>query len=102
MPGGLSPKPATEADLINDKGGIPEGFTPIFNGKDLTGWHISKTNHHGTTPDYRVLHGIIIGNQQPDRTGRHPADRQAVQELRGLHGGQAGLGQRQRFVPALE
>jgi len=65
IPGGLPPRPATEADLINDKGGIPEGFTSIFNGKDLSGWHISKTNHHGTTPDYRVLHGLIVGNQQP-------------------------------------
>ena len=65
MPGGLPPRPRTEADLLNDKGGIPEGFTPIFNGKDLSGWHISKTNHHGTTPDYRVLHGMIVGNQSP-------------------------------------
>jgi hypothetical protein len=65
VPGGLPPRPATEADLIADVGGIPEGFTRIFNGKDLSGWHISKTNHHGTTPDYRVLHGMIIGNQQP-------------------------------------
>ncbi len=44
---------------------IPEGFTPIFNGKDLTGWHVSKTNHHGITPDYHVMHGLIIGTQQP-------------------------------------
>ena len=44
---------------------IPVGFTPIFNGKDLTGWHVSKTNHHGTTPDYHVVHGIIVGTQQP-------------------------------------
>ena len=44
---------------------IPVGFTSIFNGKDLTGWHVSKTNHHGTTPDYRVVHGVIIGTQQP-------------------------------------
>ena len=64
-PGGLPPRAATEADLLDDKGGIPEGFTPIFNGKDLSGWHVSRTNHHGTTPDYRVLHGIIVGNQQP-------------------------------------
>jgi hypothetical protein len=65
VPGGLPPRAATEADLLDDKGGIPEGFTPIFNGKDLSGWHVSRTNHHGTTPDYRVLHGIIVGNQQP-------------------------------------
>jgi len=44
---------------------IPVGFTSIFNGKDLTGWHISKTNHHGTTPDYHVMHGVIVGTQQP-------------------------------------
>jgi hypothetical protein len=44
---------------------IPDGFTPVFNGKDLTGWHISKTNHHGTTPDYHVMHGMIVGAQNP-------------------------------------
>jgi len=44
---------------------IPEGFAPIFNGKDLTGWHVSKTNHHGTTPDYHVLHGLIVATQNP-------------------------------------
>jgi len=44
---------------------IPVGFTPIFNGKDLTGWHVSKTNHHGTTPDYHVMHGILLGTQEP-------------------------------------
>jgi hypothetical protein len=48
---------------------IPEGFTPIFNGKDLSGWHVSKTNHHGTTPDYRVLHGLIVGTQNPQGKG---------------------------------
>jgi hypothetical protein len=48
---------------------IPEGFTPIFNGKDLTGWHVSKTNHHGTTPDYHVLHGVIVGTQNPQGKG---------------------------------
>jgi hypothetical protein len=44
---------------------VPVGFTPIFNGKDLTGWHISKTNHHGTTPDFHVLHGMIVATQNP-------------------------------------
>jgi 3-keto-disaccharide hydrolase len=48
---------------------VPEGFTPIFNGKDLTGWHVSKTNHHGTTPDYHVLHGLIVGTQNPRGKG---------------------------------
>jgi 3-keto-disaccharide hydrolase len=44
---------------------VPEGFTAIFNGRDLTGWHISSTNHHGTTPAYRVMHGMIVATQNP-------------------------------------
>lgn len=48
---------------------IPAGFTPIFNGRDLNGWHVSRTNHHGTTPDYRVLHGVIVGTQNPRGKG---------------------------------
>lgn len=48
---------------------IPDGFTPIFNGTDLTGWHISKTNHHGITPDYHVMHGMIVATQNPLGSG---------------------------------
>src|SRR5262245_41200831 len=44
---------------------VPDGFTAIFNGKDLTGWHVSKTNHHGITPNYYVDHGMILGTQRP-------------------------------------
>ncbi len=43
------------------------GFAPIFNGKDLEGWHISTTNHHGTTPLWRVHDGVLSGTQ--DRPG---------------------------------
>ena len=48
---------------------IPAGFTSIFNGKDLTGWHISKTARHGVNPDYHVAHGIILGTQRPLGSG---------------------------------
>ena len=44
---------------------IPAGFTPIFNGQDLRGWHISRTTHHGTTGDFRVEDGVIALRQQP-------------------------------------
>jgi hypothetical protein len=44
---------------------IPEGFAPLFNGKDLAGWHVSKTARHGRTPDFRVVHGVLVGTQQP-------------------------------------
>jgi hypothetical protein len=35
----------------------------------LTGWHVSKTNHHGTTPEFRVVHGVIVGTQHPRGKG---------------------------------
>jgi hypothetical protein len=44
---------------------VPAGFTAVFNGKDLSGWHISKTARHGTSPDYHVSQGVILGTQQP-------------------------------------
>ena len=44
---------------------VPDGFTPIFNGQNLTGWHVSADNHHGVTPDFRVVHGAIVGTQSP-------------------------------------
>jgi hypothetical protein len=48
---------------------VPEGFTAIFNGQNLAGWHVSRTNHHGTTPDYHVLDGAIVGTQSPFGSG---------------------------------
>src|ERR671925_1585224 len=69
--GRQTPAPSAPASQPAPDSGprVPEGFTPIFNGKDLTGWHVSKTNHHGTTPDYRVLHGLIVGTQNPQGKG---------------------------------
>src|SRR5215204_1101738 len=51
------------------KAPIPEGFTQIFNGKDTAGWHVSRTNHHGTMPLFRVLDGILVGTQDPPGKG---------------------------------
>jgi hypothetical protein len=48
---------------------IPDGFTPIFNGRDLTGWHVSKEARHGLTPDFHVAHGMILGTQRPLGSG---------------------------------
>src|SRR5215210_655482 len=47
------------------KAQIPEGFKSIFNGKDLNGWHISRTTHQGTTPDFRAEKGVIVVTQRP-------------------------------------
>jgi hypothetical protein len=44
---------------------MPSGLTPIFNGRDLTGWHASRISHQGTTPDVRVEDGVLVLRQQP-------------------------------------
>lgn len=44
---------------------IPDGFSPIFNGKDLQGWHISRTNHHGTKGNFFVEDQAIVMKQYP-------------------------------------
>lgn len=41
------------------------GRSPIFNGEDLQGWHISRTSHQGTTPDFYVEDGAITLKQKP-------------------------------------
>jgi hypothetical protein len=55
--------------VIPTLGKLPEGMDPIFNGKDLTGWHISKTARHGLTPDFHAAHNMILGTQQPFGSG---------------------------------
>ncbi len=44
---------------------IPVGFTKIFNGKNLEGWHYSRSTHQGTTPNFSVEDGTIVARQNP-------------------------------------
>lgn len=44
---------------------VPPGFKPIFNGRNLKGWHISRTTHQGTTPEVRVEDGALVLRQHP-------------------------------------
>ena len=46
---------------------VPAGFTPIFDGKDLAGWHVSQTNHHGNSKGWTVKDGVLLATQ--DRPG---------------------------------
>ena len=48
---------------------VPPGFVKIFNGRDLAGWHISQTNHHGNTKAWTVADGVLMGTQDPPRNG---------------------------------
>lgn len=48
---------------------VPEGFRPIFNGQNLAGWHMSLTNHHGDTKEWRVFEGALVGKQDREGNG---------------------------------
>ncbi|MDQ6663934.1 MAG: DUF1080 domain-containing protein [Acidobacteriota bacterium] len=45
--------------------GIPRGFKPIFNGRNLRGWHDSRTDHHGSTSEAVVADGVLSLRQSP-------------------------------------
>lgn len=49
--------------------GAPSGFRKIFNGRDLTGWHISQTNSHGNSRGWTVKNGVLTGTQDPIGNG---------------------------------
>jgi hypothetical protein len=46
---------------------VPAGFAPLWNGKDLSGWHVSQTNHHGNSKGWSVKDGVLLATQ--DRPG---------------------------------
>jgi hypothetical protein len=49
------------------EGKTPIGFTRLFNGIDLSGWHISSVNHHGNSHGWTVENAILLATQ--DRPG---------------------------------
>jgi hypothetical protein len=48
---------------------LPAGFKPLWNGKDLSGWHISQTNHHGNTTGWSVKDGVLLATQDKPGNG---------------------------------
>jgi hypothetical protein len=48
---------------------VPAGFTPLFDGESLEGWHISRENHHGDTRAWKVEDGVILGTQDEPGNG---------------------------------
>ena len=43
----------------------PPGFTAIFNGWNLDGWHLSRTTHHGSVGNFYVENGVLLASQRP-------------------------------------
>ena len=48
---------------------VPEGFRSVFNGRNLAGWHMSLSNHHGDTKEWRVFEGALVGQQDREGNG---------------------------------
>ncbi len=48
---------------------IPDGFQSIFNHSNLAGWHVSMTNHHGDTTEWRILDQVLTARQRPEGNG---------------------------------
>ena len=48
---------------------VPEGFQSVFNGKNLAGWHMSLTSHHGDSREWRVYEGALVGKQDREGNG---------------------------------
>src|SRR5262245_58271218 len=79
------------------------GFTTIFNGKDLTGWHVSAQTGHSRTSKNKsggkwvVEDGAIVGSQDvPGNSGmvvtdKHYGDFEVVLEMRNDDGPDSGL-----------
>jgi hypothetical protein len=58
---------AVAGATVATAGDVPAGFTPLFNGKDLSGWHVSQVNHHGNSKGWTVKDGVVLATQ--DRPG---------------------------------
>lgn len=49
---------------------LEAGFQPLFNGKDLSGWHKNPAKiGHGTGGSWTVENGAIVGKQDPPGNG---------------------------------
>lgn len=78
------PRPATAADLA------PAGFTPLFNGHDLTGWHtlpggtweVTDGAIIGTSPASEPKHGMLV----TDKTYRNFVLQATFKVVRGNSG----------------
>jgi hypothetical protein len=50
---------------IQVSGQVPDGFKRLFNGKNLQGWHTSRTSHQGAVGNFYVENGAITLKQHP-------------------------------------
>ncbi len=51
--------------IISLCGQIPNGYKKIFNGKNLHGWHVSRSTHQGTTIEPMIESQAIVLDQNP-------------------------------------
>lgn len=74
-----------------------QDYVSIFNGKDLSGWHSSKTNHHGTMGNFFVEEGALVMKQYPYGQGgiiltdKYYQDFELYLEFKGYPGTNGGI-----------
>lgn len=62
-------RPALALLSLTALAAIPAGFQSLFNGRDLSGWHISELNHHGNTKGWSVKDGVVMVTQDKPGNG---------------------------------
>lgn len=73
------------------------GFVPIFDGRTLSGWHVSDKTQHGTGGRWVVENGVIVGSQDKPGNGgivitdAHYGDFEVVLEMNNDFGPDSGL-----------
>jgi hypothetical protein len=94
---------SVQQTLGSDLGGCspcgccPDGFTSLLTGNTLAAWHVSRSSSHGSTPDWHLENGTLIGRQQPPGKGgillsnRRYRDVEVYLELRPDYGCDGGL-----------
>jgi hypothetical protein len=74
-----------------------EGFTEVFDGKTLKGWHVSSQTGHGTGGRWVVEEGAIVGSQDKPGNGgivitdRQYANFEVIVEMKNDYGPDSGL-----------
>lgn len=77
--------------------GGDDGFSPVFDGKTLDGWHVSGQTGHGTGGRWVVQDGAIVGSQDRPGNGgilitdRSYGDFEIVLEMNNDFGPDSGL-----------
>jgi hypothetical protein len=88
---------AASVQAAEPRRSLDPGFTPIFDGKTLAGWHVSGQTGHGSGGRWVVENGAIVGSQDKPGSGgilitdKAYGDFEVALEMRNDFGPDSGL-----------